>query len=64
MELVFLPTYSPHLNLIERLWRVLRRQVTRNHLCASLDALAQAVSLWLKKYPLTKFQSLMGAHHA
>ena len=64
MELVFLPTYSPHLNLIERLWRVLRRQVTRNHLCASLDALAQAVSLWLKKYPLPKFQSLMGAHHA
>ena len=29
-ELAFLPTYSPHLNLIERLWRLMRSQATRN----------------------------------
>jgi transposase len=26
MELCFLPTYSPHLNLIERLWRFVKKQ--------------------------------------
>ena len=60
LELVFLPTYSPHLNLIERLWRVMRHQVTRNHFFESLDTLAKAVVTWFEKYPLSKFCSLMG----
>lgn len=60
LELVFLPTYSPHLNLIERLWRVMRHQVTRNHFYESLDALAMAVVNWFEKYPLPKFCSLIG----
>lgn len=60
MELIYLPTYSPDLNLIERLWRVMRYQVTRNHFYDSLDSLAKAVSLWLEKYPFSKFCSLMG----
>ena len=29
--MVALPTYSPHLNLIERLWRYMRDQIPRNH---------------------------------
>jgi transposase len=60
IELVFLPTYSPHLNLIERLWRVLRHQVTRNQFFDSLDLLATAVVNWFEQYPLPKFCSLMG----
>jgi transposase len=28
IELLFLPSYSPNLNLIERLWRFTKRQVT------------------------------------
>lgn len=60
LELVFLPTYSPHLNLIERLWRVLRHQVTRNQYFESLDMMARAVVNWFEKYPLPKFCSLMG----
>lgn len=60
IELVFLPTYSPHLNLIERLWRVLRHQVTRNQFFDSLDLLATAVVRWFEKYPMSKFCSLMG----
>jgi len=60
MEMVFLPTYSPHLNLIERLWRVMRHQVTRNQFFESLDALAKAVVAWFNQYPLHKFCSLMG----
>ena len=60
LELVFLPTYSPHLNLIERLWWVLRHQVTRTQFFDSLDALAQTAAQWLERYPLSKFCSLMG----
>lgn len=60
IELIFLPTYSPHLNLIERLWRVMRHQVTRNRFFDSLDALAQAAVQWLDLYPFSKFCSLQG----
>ena len=53
-----LPTYSPRLNLIELLWKHLRRKVTHNHLfktisklvdavCSFLDALNQTPSLTL-----------------
>ncbi len=30
IELIFLPPYSPNLNLIERLWKLLRKQVINN----------------------------------
>ena len=60
LELVFLPTYSPHLNLIERLWRVLRHQITRTQFFESLDTLAQTAAQWLERYPLSKFCSLIG----
>ena len=60
LELVFLPTYSPHLNLIERLWRLMRSQVTRNHFPASLNALALVVVQWLEKLSFDQFVSLLG----
>lgn len=60
LELVYLPTYSPHLNLIERLWRYMRSQLTRNQFFASLPALAQAAVDWLNTLPLAQFCSLMG----
>lgn len=63
LEFVFLPTYSPHLNLIERVWRVLRSQVTRNRFFDSLDDLARAVVLWLEKLPFAQFCSIMGIHN-
>ncbi len=31
LKTVFLPTYSPNLNLIERLWRFFHQKVTNNH---------------------------------
>ena len=34
-----LPSYSPQLNVIERLWRVLRRRATHNRLFASMAVL-------------------------
>ena len=63
-ELVYLPTYSPHLNLIERLWRVMRHQVTRNHFFDSLDSLAIAVTLWLERYPFSQFCTLTGTNES
>lgn len=60
LELVYLPTYSPHLNHIERLWRLMRSNVTRNHFYDSLNAVAEAAVLWLEKLPFAQFCSLMG----
>lgn len=60
LELVYLPTYSPHLNHIERLWRLMRSKVTRNHFYESLTAVALAAMQWLEKLPFGQFCSLMG----
>lgn len=64
MELVFLPTYSPHLNLIERLWRLLRLQVTRNRFYESLTLLANAAVCWLERLSFAQFCSLIGTDDA
>lgn len=60
LGLVFQPTSRPHLNLIERLWRLMRGQMTRNQFYASLKELAKAIVEWLEKLPLSQFCSLMG----
>jgi transposase len=60
LELVYLPTYSPHLNLIERLWRLMRSQLTRNRFFADLPSLAKAAAEWLGTLPFAQFCSLMG----
>jgi hypothetical protein len=44
LQVFRLPTYSPKLNLIERLWQHLRSQVTHNHLFVSIDELVEAVN--------------------
>jgi transposase len=64
LALVFQPTYSPHLNLIERLWRLMRGQMTRNQCYDSLKDLAEAIVEWLEKLPFSKFCSLMGIDEA
>jgi len=47
LVLFMLPTYSPWLNLIERLWKHLRRKVTHNHLFESIAELVKAVCSFL-----------------
>jgi transposase len=61
---MFQPTYSPHLNLIERLWRLMRGQMTRNQFYGSLKELAEAIVEWLEKLPFSKFCSIMGIDEA
>jgi hypothetical protein len=48
IEIVPLPTYSPKLNVIELLWKYLRRKVTHNHLYASIEKLVDAALEFLK----------------
>ncbi|HAW49377.1 TPA: hypothetical protein DCX16_00265 [bacterium] len=47
---VFLPPYSPYLNLIERIWRITRRQVTHNRYFESIDELEAALSSHFAKW--------------
>lgn len=53
----FLPPYSPEHNPIERLWRELHANVTRNHRCKTIEALLAHVERFLKHaipYPGSK----------
>jgi len=44
LELYRLPSYSPHLQVIKRLWKILRRCATHNRLFLSVAELKRA--LW------------------
>jgi hypothetical protein len=43
LQLYRLPSYSPQLNLVERLWRVLRRRATHNRLFLTMAELRTAL---------------------
>jgi hypothetical protein len=50
LALYRLPSYSPHLNVVERLWRVLRRRATHNRLFETMAALRRALRAGLCYY--------------
>lgn len=60
LKSVYLPTYSPNLNLIERVWKFMRGQVTRNQFYSTMKDLAQAAVDWLDKLPFSQFCSVIG----
>ncbi len=62
LRLVPMPTYSPHLNLIERLWHLMRDQINRSYFFESFTELCEGVIGWLDRLPFTRFRSLMGIH--
>jgi len=47
---IFLPTYSPELNPIERVWRIARRQVTHNRYFRSMEDLEIALTSHFAKW--------------
>lgn len=60
-KLVFLPPYSPNLNLIERLWRFFHQKVTWNHYFATIEEFRRVTLKFfhnLKRYK-TELDSLM-----
>ena len=58
--LVPMPTYSPHLNLVERVWHYMRDNITRSHFYQSFSQLCEALMQWFETVPFQRFQSLMG----
>ena len=49
LKLHFLPPYCSDHNRIERLWRDLHADVTRNHTCDDITSLMKEVRTWLRK---------------
>lgn len=49
LSLLFLPPYCPDHNRIERLWKDMHADVTRNHACPDLPTLMRNVRTWLRK---------------
>jgi transposase len=49
IELHFLPPYCPDENRIERVWRDLHAEVTRNHTCPTINKLMKEVRYYLRR---------------
>jgi transposase len=49
IELLFLPTYSPNLNLIERLWKFVRKECLSSTYYEHFDAFKQALTQCLSE---------------
>jgi transposase len=53
IELLFLPSYSPNLNLIERLWKFVKKTVLNSRHQGSFAAFQQAIDSCLNELPTT-----------
>jgi transposase len=49
IELLFLPSYSPNLNLIERLWKLVKKHCLTNRYYESFDKFKNAIDHCLNK---------------
>lgn len=50
LELIYLPSYSPDLNVIERLWRLLRKEVTHNMYFPTFEEFSGSVQHFFEKH--------------
>ena len=58
IELVYLPSYSPQLNLIERLWKFVSNDCLYSKYYAEFDDFKGAIAAWLEKANTTHKESL------
>lgn len=58
IELVFLPSYSPNLNLIERLWKFVKRQCLYGKYYSTFDAFTNSIQTCLSQTQTTHFKAL------
>ena len=53
IELCYLPSYSPNLNLIERLWKFVKKQSLYSRYYADFAAFKTAIETCLREMPTT-----------
>lgn len=58
IELLFLPSYSPNLNLIERLWRFVKKEALASRPLANYEMFTQTIEDCLNSLP-TKYKQQM-----
>ncbi len=58
IELLFLPSYSPNLNLIERLWRFTKKTVLNSRHHSSFQEFRQTIDRCLDELPTTHRNTL------
>lgn len=58
IELLFLPTYSPNLNLIERLWKFVKKQCLYSKYYADFEAMKSAIIQCLSQTDTVHKESL------
>jgi len=58
IELLFLPSYSPNLNLIERLWRFVKRKAAYGQYHPTFASFRAAVQDVLDRVPTTHAEKL------
>ena len=54
IRFVFLPTYSPKLNLIERLWKLLKKVVVKNKCYATFGEFKNAIKSFFENIRIHK----------
>ena len=57
IEIIFLPPYSPNLNLIERLWRFFKKKVLYNQYYERFEEFRHACLEFFKKRTLSKYRN-------
>jgi transposase len=58
IELLFLPSYSPNLNLIERLWRFVKKQCLYSKYYPDSTSFQQAILTCIQQAPVTHQEEL------
>jgi transposase len=58
ITLVYLPSYSPHLNLIERLWRFVRKECLYSKYYADFSAFKTTISTLIDTAHINKYEQL------
>lgn len=58
ITLVYLPAYSPHLNLIERLWRFVRQECLYSQYYADFDSFKSAITTFIETAQVQKKKQL------
>jgi transposase len=48
IEFIFLPAYSPNLNLIERLWKLMRKKIINNRYYEKFKDFREAVLVFFE----------------